>query len=158
MSFVKFILTVLLAALVGAGVAYMAHPGGHEAAKPETAYERVMRTGVLRCAYGLWEPSVMRDPNTGQLSGFIYDFMQEVGKALNLKVEYNLEVPWDTIAVALKSGKADAHCAGVWATPLRGRGLAFSEPLFFSPTVAFARIDDNRFDYHLELANTPDVT
>ncbi|MGE4352319.1 MAG: hypothetical protein AB7E52_09055, partial [Bdellovibrionales bacterium] len=27
----------------------------------ETAYARVMRTGVLRCAYGLWEPAVMRD-------------------------------------------------------------------------------------------------
>jgi len=124
----------------------------------ETAYERVMRTGVLRCAYGLWEPSVMRNPNTGQFSGIIYDFMQEIGKSLNLKVEYSLEVPWDSAATALKSGKADAHCAGIWATPARGRVMTFSEPLFFSPTVAFARADDNRFDNNLERINQPDVT
>jgi ABC-type amino acid transport substrate-binding protein len=84
--------------------------------------------------------------------------MQEVGKSLNIKVEYTLEMPWDSIGVALKSGKIDAHCAGIWATPARGRVMAFSEPLFFSPTVAFARIDDNRFDNNLERINQPDVT
>lgn len=124
----------------------------------ETAYERVIRTGVLRCAYGTWEPSVMRDPNTGQMSGLMYDFMQDVGKALNIKVEYTLEVPWDSIANALETGKADAHCAGIWATPARGRSLAFTEPMFFSPTVAYVRKDDNRFDNNIERANQPDIT
>ena len=68
----------------------------------------------------------MRDPNTGKMSGFIYDIMQEVGRSLNLKVEYTLEVPWDSIPMSLQSGKADAHCAGIWATPSRGRVMAFS--------------------------------
>jgi ABC-type amino acid transport substrate-binding protein len=124
----------------------------------ESAYERVMRTGVLRCGYGVWEPAVMHDPNTGVFSGIVYDFMQEVGKSLNLKVEYSLEMPWDSIGEALNSGKIDAHCAGVFATPSRGRVMAFSEPLFFSPTVAFARADDNRFDFNLDRANQPDIT
>jgi len=126
--------------------------------KSETAYERVMRTGVLRCAYGLWDPAVMRDPNTGQFSGIVYDFMQEVGKSLNIKVEYTLEVPWDSIGVALHSGKVDAHCAGVCATPARGRVMAFSHPLFFAPIAAFSRKNDHRFDFNLERINQPDVT
>lgn len=129
-----------------------------DAQKSETAYDRVIRTGVLRCAYGLWEPSMLRDPNTGEISGIVYDFMQEVGKALNIKVEYNIEVPWDSIPTALKTGKADAHCAGVFATPARGRSMAFSNPMFFSPTVAFARIDDTRFDNNLGIINRPDIT
>ena len=126
--------------------------------KVETAYDRVMRTGILRCAYGLWDPCVMRDPNTGRFSGVVYDFMQEVGKSLNLKAEYILEVPWDSIGMALQSGKADAHCAAIWATPARGRVMAFSNPLFFSQTVAYARADDKRFDFNLDRINQPDVT
>ncbi len=126
--------------------------------KPETAYDRVMRTGVLRCAYGLWEPVVMRDPNTGKFSGIVYDIMQDVGKSLNLKVEYTLEVPWDSIGIALQTGKADAHCAGVFATPSRGRIMAFSNPLFFSRALAFARADDKRFYSNLDRINQPDIT
>jgi ABC-type amino acid transport substrate-binding protein len=136
--------------------------GGGEAreSKPakQSAYDRVIQSGVLRCSYGLWEPAVMRDPNTGQFSGLIYDLMQEVGKATNLKVEYMLEVPWDQIGVALQSGKADAHCAGVFATPARGRVMAFSNPLFFSPTVMFARADDTRFDGDVRRLNDPRYT
>ena len=150
---------IILAFLMGAFVAhswYFSH--GNVSEIKESTYARVMRTGVLHCSYGLWEPAVMRDPTTGQFSGIVYDLMQEVGKSLNLKVEYSLEVPWDSIGVTLKSGKADAHCAGVFATPSRGRVLAFSDPMFFSPTVAFARKDDNRFDYNLDLINQPDIT
>jgi ABC-type amino acid transport substrate-binding protein len=127
------------------------------AVKSETAYQRVMRTGVLRCAYGIWEPCVMHDPNTGQFSGIVYDIMEEAGKALNLKIDYTLEVPWDSIGIALQTGKADAHCAGVFATPARGRVMAFSNPLFYSRAEAYARANDNRFDYNLERINQPDI-
>jgi polar amino acid transport system substrate-binding protein len=126
--------------------------------KTESAYDRVMRTGVLRCAYGLWDPAVMRDPNTGKFSGIVYDFMQEVGKATGLKVEYTLEVPWDQIGVALHAGKVDAHCAGVCSTPARGRVMAFSHPIFFAPIAAFSRKNDHRFDYDLAKINQPDIT
>ncbi|MCB1538662.1 MAG: amino acid ABC transporter substrate-binding protein [Rhodospirillales bacterium] len=124
----------------------------------ESAYDRVMRTGVLRCAYGLWEPAVMRDPNTGEMSGIMYDLMQEIGKALNLKIEYNLEVDWSQIAEALQAGKADAHCAGIWATPARGRRLAFTDPISFLPATAFVREGDTRFDHKPEAINDPTVT
>jgi ABC-type amino acid transport substrate-binding protein len=136
---------------------FLIQPGNLKATKKESAYDRVLRTGVLRCAYGLWEPAVMRDPNTGKMSGFIYDIMQEVGKSLNLKVEYALEVPWDSIPMSLQSGKADAHCAGIWATPSRGRVMAFSKPLGYSAIAIFARKGDNRFDYNLERINQTDI-
>ncbi len=152
----NFVLTFLAAVIVSWGLMHVVKPGA--GAHKETAYERVIRTGVLRCAYGLWEPAVMRDPNSGQISGLIYDIMQEVGKSLNLKVEYDLEVSWDGISNALATGKADAHCAGVFGTPARGRSMAFSHPLFFSPTVAFARADDNRFDFKPDRIDRPDVT
>jgi len=156
----KPLFTITIAVLISCLLSLWSvrHFGAAAPAAHETAYERVLRTGVLRCGYGLWEPSVMRDPNSGAFSGIIYDFVQEVGKSLNIKVEYTLEMPWDSIGTALQTGKIDAHCAGIWATPARGRVMAFSEPLFFAPTVAFARADDNRFDYNLDRINQPDVT
>ncbi len=125
--------------------------------KQESAYERVLRTGKIRCAYGLWEPGVILDPNTGELSGIAVDIMHEIGKALNLEIEYTSEIPWDSIGTSLKAGKVDAHCAGVFATPSRARSMAFSTPLFFSPTVAFSRVGDNRFDFNLQNINNPNV-
>jgi polar amino acid transport system substrate-binding protein len=134
------------------------HQAAYAAAAKETAYERVIRTGILRCAYGTWEPGLMQDPNTGKISGIVYDIMQAVGKSINIKVDYTMEVSWDAISIALQTGKADAHCAGMFATPARGRNLAFSDPLFFSPTVAFARADDKRFDNNLEAINNANIT
>lgn len=158
-SFLKNFLLVAVAVLITLVIQNLIFPQGKTAVnRTETAYQRVMRTGVLRCAYGLWQPAMMRDPNTGQLSGIFYDLMQEVGKSLGLKVEYVLEVPFDSIGVALSSGKVDAHCAGVWATPARSRAMTFGHPLFWSPLVAFARKDDHRFDYSLDRINRPDIT
>jgi ABC-type amino acid transport substrate-binding protein len=155
----KNILLVVLAVLIALGIQnFILTQPKLTAGKGETAYERVIRTGVLRCAYGLWEPAVMRDPNSGQISGIVYDIMQEIGKSLDLKVEYTLEVPWDSIGIALQTHKVDAHCAGIWATPARGRVMAFSHPLFFSQTVAVARSGDHRFDFNLDRINQPDVT
>ena len=145
--------SILTAMIIGS----CAQPNG-TAPKKESAYDRVMRTGVLRCAYGLWEPCVIRDPNTGEFSGIVYDFMQDLGKSINVKVDYCLDVPWDSIGAALRFGKADAHCAGVWSTPSRGRVMAFSHPLFFTPAVIFARAGDKRFDFKVERINQPDIT
>ncbi len=155
----KNVLLVTLAVLIALAIQNFILPHAKSpTSKAETAYERVMRTGVLRCAYGVWEPSIMHNPGTGQCSGIVYDFMQEVGKSLNIKVDYTLEVPWDSIGIALQTRKVDAHCAGMWATPARGRVMAFSHPLFFSQTVAFARADDKRFDKNLDRINKPDIT
>jgi polar amino acid transport system substrate-binding protein len=156
MNYVKCGLIVATAMLTAIIINSCAH--NVAASKSESAYERVLRTGVLRCAYGLWDPCVMRDPNTGKFSGIIYDFMQGLGKSINVKADYCMDMPWDSIGAALQSGKVDAHCAGVWATPSRGRVMAFSHPLFFSPTVVFARAGDNRFDFNLERINQPDIT
>jgi polar amino acid transport system substrate-binding protein len=154
----KNVLLVVIAVALALGLQFLLPKSNTLIAKHETAYERVMHTGVLRVAYGLWDPCVMRDPHTGKFSGIIYDLAQELGKLINVKVEYSLQTPWDSIGTVLHAQKADAHCAGIWATPARGRVLAFTNALFYSPTVAFARVGDNRFDNNLERINQPDIT
>ena len=69
----KYLSFTLLALLMGYAGAWIAMPktASQVEAKKETAYERVTRTGVLRCGYATWPPNVMKDPNTGKVSGII---------------------------------------------------------------------------------------
>lgn len=116
-----------------------------KASKKETAFERVSRTGVLRCGYGVWDPFVSKDPATGAMSGFWIEAMDEIGKLGGFKVEWTAEVDWGTIALDLQQGKIDAHCAGIWPNSNRGRGLLFTHPLAYMPTLLMVRSNDQRF-------------
>lgn len=45
------------------------------AAEKESSYDRVMRTRTLRCGYGIFQPMIMKDPNTRKISGIFVDIM-----------------------------------------------------------------------------------
>ena len=47
--------------------------GGVPAAVQETAFDRIMRTNVLRCGYAVATPWMMVDPNTNKPYGVNYD-------------------------------------------------------------------------------------
>ena len=155
---------VLLLAALGAGFggAKLAGntktngPGGYK----ETAYDRVARTGVLRCAYMLWDPFMMKDPNTGEFKGMNYDMMNAVAGSLGLKADWALEIPPGTQAETLTTGKADAICSGegpiVTSAALYE---AYTSPLAYFPFYAYVRADDERFkDNDVNRLNSDDVT
>ncbi len=123
----------------------------------ESAFDRVMRTGQLRCGYGTGAPLIVVDPNTKEISGIAYDLVEEMGKALNIEIVWAEEVSWGSLSAALRSGRVDAICSTVWASPSRGKSMAFTRPVFYSTVEAFARIDDKRFDNSLDRMNQPDV-
>ncbi len=100
------------------------------AVKTESAYDRVIRTNTLRCAYGIYPPFMNKDPNTGKLSGISVDVMAEFEKASGIKVEWGPEIDWGNIAATLQTGKADAFCTTMLLTPKRGRVMAGSLPHF----------------------------
>lgn len=124
----------------------------------ESVYDRVMRTGTIRCGYALWNPSLMKDPNTGQFSGIIYDYVEALGTALNLKIDWTEETSWGDFPAALESGRIDAMCAGVWPSSKRSRVIDYVRPIYYVPFMAYARAQDARFDNKLETLNTPDYT
>ncbi len=155
----SFVATVALSVVLALGLQnfVLSRPAGQNGAKAETAYDRVMRTGVLHCAYALYPPFLDKDPNTGKLSGVAPDVMSEFEKASGVKVSWGPEIDWGDIAPTLQNGKADAFCAGMFLTPQRGRVIAGSLPLFFSTLEAFARLDDKRFDGNTDRINQPDT-
>ena len=158
----KSILIVVVAVLVALGLQnYVIAPGKPGSAEPatrqESAYDRVMRTNTLRCAYAIYPPFLGKDPNTGQVNGIMPDLMAEFGKASGLKVEWGPEIDWGDIAPTLQTGKADAFCTSMASTPKRGRVIAGSTPLFYTVLAAFVRADDTRFDNNPERINQPDI-
>lgn len=162
-----FLLTVICAALVSCfTTATLFHfftksqsdSSAHIIPK-ESAYDRVMRTKVLRCGYVVYPPTIIRDENTQQFSGIMHDVIEEIAHRLEIKVNWVEEATWATYMEGLYTGRYDAVCAAAWANNLgewpRSETVG---PLFYSGIGIWVRANDHRFDKDLSLINDPQVT
>ena len=159
MSFLKSAGLTLGAGVAGALLVILLHPKLPETPKPQTAYERVLQTRTIRCAYMLWPQFIERDPNTGKFSGFEYDLMNEVGKSLELKVEWTTEIALGTQVETLLAEKADAICGGETTIMTTAAvQLAYTEPFAYFPIYAYTRTNDARFTNDNNRVNAEDVS
>ncbi len=150
--------TIIIAAIISYVVAISASSTGPVTASKESVYDRVMRTGTIRCGYGISPPVLVQDPNTKQISGLDYDIWQEIGKELGLKIEFTEEAGWGNFIEGLKTRRYDAFCSGLWSDSVRAKHLTITVPIIYSFVEAFVRSDDHRFDHDIYKANNKDVT
>ncbi len=127
------------------------------AAEPESAYDRVMRTNTLRCAYVTTAPYAYKDLQTGEMAGLSIEIANEVAKALHLTLEWAAEVGFADFAEGFRTGRYDAFCGALTITPPRARVAAFTSPLFYVPYRVYGRKDEQRF-HALSDINQPSVT
>jgi ABC-type amino acid transport substrate-binding protein len=127
------------------------------AAEDESAYERVMRTGTLRCGYIVWQPYLLKDPNTGKMSGAAYDFTMAMAGELGLKVEWAEETGWGNFQEGLNAGRYDMMCVPVWESGQRARAALLSRPVYYNHLIAAARGDDDRFTDSFTALDKPDI-
>jgi ABC-type amino acid transport substrate-binding protein len=127
-------------------------------APKETVFARIKRTGTIRCGYGIWPPFFNKDATTGEFSGVYYDYLNEIGKALNLKIEWVTEVNWGDFASALNNDRVDVFCAPLAATSARVAQAYFVNPISFTDYRFFARAGDARFENNSKLVNSPETT
>jgi len=66
-------------------------------------YQRVIKSGTIRCGYGMFPPYCMKDPNTGKLSGIFVEILNEAGKNLGLKIDWSEEVGWANIIQGIET-------------------------------------------------------
>jgi polar amino acid transport system substrate-binding protein len=162
MKFPHLLLTIILSVLVTLGTLYAAgtlpKTGPTQTAAKETRWEHIKRTGVLRCGYLSWPPVLDRDPNTGKMSGIMYDLVEEIGKRLSLKIEWTGEVAPAHIFTDLALNRYDAICMAFYITPERAREGSFTTNILYWPTYLYARASDTRFDNDYAKANDPRVT
>lgn len=127
------------------------------AADKESAYERVIRTGTIRCAYMLYDPVVKKDPNSGEMSGILVDVMAEAAKRLSLKMDWADEISFVTGFESLKTGHHDLVCTALWGWPEQARVGELIGPMYYYPIGAWVRADDRRFDQDLSALNAGDM-
>lgn len=125
--------------------------------KTETVYERIMRTGTIRCGYTPYSVGFMKDPNTGKMSGIYVDVVKELAKNLQLKIEYVEEVGWGQQIEGLQSNRYDMICSPTSLNASRTRSADFSIPLYYSPVEIWVRTGDPLAQASLKTINKPEV-
>jgi ABC-type amino acid transport substrate-binding protein len=162
MKFVQFLLVIALSVAAAFITAFYIVPkyqgNAAPAAANESAYDRVLRTGILRCGYADWPPyGFTKDPTTGKVSGIFADVTEAVAAKLSLKVDWSENTGWGGFIESLRTHRIDAFCAGSYANAERGRYLAYVTPVFYSSVYPYVKVDDHRFDKDLSAVNNPDV-
>ncbi len=113
--------------------------------KTESAYERVMRTGTIKCGYNQYAPYFIKNINTGVISGIFYELTEELAKNAELKVEWVEEVSHTDIFTGLAARRYDVLCSGIWPSSARAKVGSFTVPVFYSPVMAWGRAGEARF-------------
>ncbi|MCF6101361.1 transporter substrate-binding domain-containing protein [Mesorhizobium muleiense] len=119
----------LLAPAIGAISALallVAVPTTAGAQSVEGYWQKVQKAGVLRCGAAVAPPYVMRDPASGEYSGFFADLCREFAEVLQVKPEF-VDTTWDNIVAGLQAGKWDMSLA-LNRTPARAMAVQFSIP------------------------------
>ena len=112
-------------------------------AADETAYERVMRSGVLKCGVFAWPPYFEVDQNTHEMGGKAKPFYDAVASLLDLKIEY-IELNFATYVEDMKQGRVDAFCNDGPYTISLAKQVNYVTPWLYAPVFAYGRADEAR--------------
>jgi len=127
------------------------------AAEKMSAFDRVMSSNTINCAYYVWPPFISKDANTGELSGLSHDIMTALADSLSLKLNWSTEINFDAMFEGYSNGRYDMICAPLFSTPARARASDFTDTFAYLPYYLYARADDTRFDNNYEKGNSPDI-
>lgn len=75
--------------------------------------------------------------------GMEYDVINEIGKRLDAKIEWNLSA-WDVMIEAVKAGQFDVGADGISITEERAKQIAFTQPFLTVDQFLLVRADETR--------------
>lgn len=112
-----------------------------------TVFDRVFKSRTIQCGYIIYEPIVMKDPNTGEMSGLVVDLMNEIAKraGTGFEVKWTVESSYGTFAEDMKRPNVDLMCATLWTMADTGVYGTSTVPLWYSGLGVYVRADDDRF-------------
>lgn len=139
----RFQRTVITSLLVVFAILAGCQPGdtGVAGKSENIAYDRVIADRVIRVGYVPYPPGLIKDPNSGELSGIFFDTFTNMGEVMDIEIEWQEEVTWGTMIEGLKTGRYDVIGSPVWASASRGTVADFTVPLFYSGIGAYVRAD-----------------
>jgi ABC-type amino acid transport substrate-binding protein len=111
----------------------------------KSTLQRIMATQALRVGYEGYPPYTMKDPATGQLTGFSVDLAEYIAREAGWKVEWIQTSP-DTKIPDLQAGKFDVMTEPIFRTIPRATRVSFSRPYaYFGDAAGIVRKGDTRF-------------
>lgn len=108
----------------------------------ESAYQRIMRTKVIRASYEDYPPAFIIDQATGGYSGIFYEVLKRIADERGLTLHFTEETGYGVIIDGLDLGRFDIFASTVWPTPDRIDYAEFSLPLYCSDVFLWTREDE----------------
>src|ERR1700722_16028549 len=105
--------------------------------------EKILRDKKVRIGYIPSPPGTIKDPKTGEVTGYYVEGVSYVFKSINVEVEF-VETTWATFIAGLQSGQFDFSIAGTFATIQRAAAVEFTRPIHYLGYNAVARKGEDR--------------
>ena len=102
--------------------------------------DEIMSSKKMRIGIILVDQMVMRDPNSGELSGVWIDGIRRLFDTLNLEPDF-VETKWATFVGGLQADQFDVFISG-FMTPQRALALEYTRPVVFLGHSASALTDN----------------
>jgi polar amino acid transport system substrate-binding protein len=124
---------------------------GAASAQEEGAWTVVQKSGELRCGAGEAPPYVMKDPATGEYTGFFVEMCRGFAKVLEVEPVF-VDTSWDNMVAGLQAGKWDLAMS-LTATPVRALAITFSDPVSATETTFAYNKENPKFTDPKSLAD-----
>jgi polar amino acid transport system substrate-binding protein len=144
--------TTAIGALAGCGP----QPGSQPAAPSNSAIDRIQSRGEMLVGYLVWEPCVLRDQRTGELSGIFPDMVAQIAKNLNVKVVWK-ETTLANFAAGLNTGQFDFSVGATFVTIPRAASVKFTQPVAYVGNSAVVKKDGSLKPQRMEELNKPGI-
>jgi len=151
-EFLKTMTTAAVAAPVAAATAAFIKSPAQNNDKP-SAYQRVMKKGLLRAGSFEEPPFTYYDVKTGKRSGIAVTLAEKILDGVNLKLEW-VAANFSSFVDDLETTHYDAICASVFLLPRAGR-IDYATPYAYVPVHGYVRTDETRFGSELMQLNDP---
>jgi polar amino acid transport system substrate-binding protein len=106
--------------------------------------DRILSQGTVKIGYIPAPPGTIKDPKTGDLSGFYVDAIRLIFSQIKVKPVF-VETTWGNFVAGLQSGQFDLCIAGTFATVPRAAAIEFTKPVSYLGYSAVVKKGDTRF-------------
>lgn len=103
-----------------------------------------------------YPPLDMADQKTGQGIGLEYDLVNEIGKRIDARINWNVS-SWDTMIQAVHEGQFDVGMDGITINDDRRQQVDFSDPYIKNQQFMLVRAGEDRFTDPDSLAANDDL-
>lgn len=106
--------------------------------------ERIEKEKTFKIGFIPSPPGVIKDPKTGELSGYYIDTVRVICEQMGVKPVF-VEAAWGTFVAGLQSGQFDLSIAATFATIPRAMAVDFTHPIHYLGYSAVVKKGDARF-------------